>query len=283
MFRLIAIVAFVLILQSQAATAQVVTVRIDSPQNNHTRPAGATVSWTISFATSTGNNAGLALLSTDLVQSPGNPAGVNIPHASGVPSPMTNFSRPAGVTNPPDAGFTTGYVGVQRGPSGRLDLIQIGGGQNTFGQALTGRGVAENAVVVANVGQNGSQQLASGTLTLPSTPGTYTFSLVNTVANVLEQRNNPPSISLVEQAGVVIAQGSISITVGDAAAAGDLNCDGLVNNFDIDPFVLALTNPTVYASFFPNCDFNNADMNNDGFVNNFDIDPFVACLSGDCP
>ena len=61
---------------------------------------------------------------------------------------------------------------------------------------------------------------------------------------------------------------------------GDLNCDGLVNNFDIDPFVLALTNPEQYALSFPECDILNADVNDDGVVNNFDIDPFVALISG---
>ncbi|MBL8879480.1 MAG: hypothetical protein JNG88_10205 [Phycisphaerales bacterium] len=61
---------------------------------------------------------------------------------------------------------------------------------------------------------------------------------------------------------------------------GDLNCDGSVNNFDIDPFVLALTDPTAYAAQFPGCDPLNGDINNDGLLNNFDIDPFVALLTG---
>ncbi|MGE0481067.1 MAG: hypothetical protein AB7Q17_11405 [Phycisphaerae bacterium] len=70
----------------------------------------------------------------------------------------------------------------------------------------------------------------------------------------------------------------------DAAIAalpvpGDLNCDGLVNNFDIDPFVLALTDPASYAAAFPTCDISRADVNDDGLVNNFDIDPFVALLT----
>ncbi|MGE0481870.1 MAG: FG-GAP repeat domain-containing protein [Phycisphaerae bacterium] len=60
----------------------------------------------------------------------------------------------------------------------------------------------------------------------------------------------------------------------------DMNCDGLVNNFDIDPFVLALSNPAQYHATFPNCDISAGDANGDGLVNNFDIDPFVAILSG---
>jgi YD repeat-containing protein len=65
---------------------------------------------------------------------------------------------------------------------------------------------------------------------------------------------------------------------------GDLNCDGLLNTFDIDPFVLALTNPDAYAAAFPACDRMLADVNCDGSVNTFDIDPFVLCLTGGgCP
>jgi len=61
--------------------------------------------------------------------------------------------------------------------------------------------------------------------------------------------------------------------------SGDLNCDGVVNNFDIDPFVLALTDPAGYAQKFPNCDRMLADINGDGVVDNFDIDPFVKLLT----
>jgi photosystem II stability/assembly factor-like uncharacterized protein len=61
---------------------------------------------------------------------------------------------------------------------------------------------------------------------------------------------------------------------------GDLNCDGLVNTFDIDPFVLALTSPDAYAAAFPQCDPMLADVNFDGLVNAFDIDPFVLLLTG---
>ena len=60
---------------------------------------------------------------------------------------------------------------------------------------------------------------------------------------------------------------------------GDLNCDFVVNNFDIDPFVLALTDPNGYKSQYPDCDIMLGDVNGDGFVNNFDIDPFVKLLT----
>jgi hypothetical protein len=61
---------------------------------------------------------------------------------------------------------------------------------------------------------------------------------------------------------------------------GDLNCDWVVNNFDIDPFTLALTDPAGYKQRYPDCDIMLGDINGDGQVNNFDIDPFVVCLLG---
>jgi hypothetical protein len=64
------------------------------------------------------------------------------------------------------------------------------------------------------------------------------------------------------------------------ALTGDMNCDGAVNTFDIDPFVLALTNPSGYAVAHPDCGILSADVNGDGAVNAFDIDPFVLLLTG---
>jgi len=63
------------------------------------------------------------------------------------------------------------------------------------------------------------------------------------------------------------------------AAAGllaDANCDGTVNFFDIDPFVLAMTNMPKYMSQY-GC-VQNCDCDRNGRVNFFDIDPFVKIL-----
>ncbi|MBN2445581.1 MAG: hypothetical protein JXO22_02575 [Phycisphaerae bacterium] len=63
----------------------------------------------------------------------------------------------------------------------------------------------------------------------------------------------------------------------------DLNCDGIADVFDIDPFVLAITAPSAYVVMYPDCDLSAGDMNADGFVDIFDIDGFVRCItSGDC-
>ena len=65
-----------------------------------------------------------------------------------------------------------------------------------------------------------------------------------------------------------------------SACGGDLNCDGVVNFDDINPFVLALSDPAGYQAAFPNCHILNRDCNGDGYVDFDDINPFVAILSG---
>ena len=72
--------------------------------------------------------------------------------------------------------------------------------------------------------------------------------------------------------------GAFLIQVFDPRA--DMNCDGIIDSFDIDPFVLALTDPDAYRATFPDCDINNGDIDGDGDVDAFDIDPFVALLTG---
>jgi hypothetical protein len=70
--------------------------------------------------------------------------------------------------------------------------------------------------------------------------------------------------------------------VRSANARGDLNCDGLINGYDIDPFVLALSSAPDFAAYqaaYPDCDGMLADVNTDGAVNGFDIDPFVTRLT----
>lgn len=72
---------------------------------------------------------------------------------------------------------------------------------------------------------------------------------------------------------------SVSFTAqAPAATIGDLNCDGQIDNFDIDAFVLAMVDPDGYAAAYPACDRSRADINQDNEVNNFDIDPFVSLL-----
>ncbi len=67
------------------------------------------------------------------------------------------------------------------------------------------------------------------------------------------------------------------------AEPADVNCDGLINLFDVDPFILAMFDPAAYATTYPNCDPSLADVNRNGVIEFFDIDPFVDCVLGACP
>lgn len=88
------------------------------------------------------------------------------------------------------------------------------------------------------------------------------LSIVRTLASAVDDNNNGVPDSC------------------EGGLPGDMNCDGVINTGDIDPFVLALLNPSQYAIDFPACNQLNADVNNDGEVNTGDIDPFVALLLG---
>ncbi len=61
---------------------------------------------------------------------------------------------------------------------------------------------------------------------------------------------------------------------------GDMNCDGAVDLLDVDPFILAISDPAGYGAAYPDCDINQADCNQDGVVNLLDVDPFIAILGG---
>ncbi len=63
-------------------------------------------------------------------------------------------------------------------------------------------------------------------------------------------------------------------------AAGDMNCDGVVNFGDINPLVEALTDPGAYVQLFPGCNALNGDLNGDNALGFADINLFVTLLTG---
>ncbi len=73
---------------------------------------------------------------------------------------------------------------------------------------------------------------------------------------------------------------ALEATVCAAVVLGDLNCDGIVDFDDINPFVLALSNPAAYQAAYPDCNILNGDCDNDGDVDFDDINAFVALLGG---
>ena len=92
---------------------------------------------------------------------------------------------------------------------------------------------------------------------------------------------NPVAAADAGHYDVVATNSCGSVTSGAAGLwqRGDINCDGIVNYADINPFVLALSSQTGYEAQFPNCWFFNADASNDNVVNYADINAFVILLN----
>jgi hypothetical protein len=59
---------------------------------------------------------------------------------------------------------------------------------------------------------------------------------------------------------------------------GDLNCDGLVDLADIDPFIQALSDPDGYVLGYPDCRIILADLNRNGSIDGADLQSFVDLL-----
>ena len=79
--------------------------------------------------------------------------------------------------------------------------------------------------------------------------------------------------------GVLLVSDSERLKAFSGFTVGDLNCDGSVDFGDINPFVLALTNPAGYQAAYPDCNIDLADINGDGLVDFGDINPFVRLLT----
>lgn len=235
---------------------------------------GSSIDWSIAFSVSPGDNLGAALVSVDLQQQSGNPVLFDLPPAMDIPPAMANFNRPAGLCNPGEGGAPSGYAGVRRGTAGARNLVQIGGAQNTFGQAFpAGAGVGENANVIVGVGQSGPQVLAAGSFSAPAACGQYTFSLANPIASVILAHNNPPAISLSARAIASLSQSSFTLTV---ALTGDLNLDSHVDIVDLTQLLagFGIASGATLAQ---------GDVTGDGAVNLEDLTMLLAGFGATCP
>lgn len=94
-------------------------------------------------------------------------------------------------------------------------------------------------------------------------------------------------------AGAVVRVGANTYTQNTAAARvyeitpcrGDLNNDGSVDFGDINPFVLALTNPAGFATTYPGLDGSmvfHGDLDCNGILDFGDVNPFVQRMAEQC-
>ncbi len=72
--------------------------------------------------------------------------------------------------------------------------------------------------------------------------------------------------------------GGYGIAVYVPPVSGDVNCDGVMDAGDIEPFITALLDRAAYETRWPHCDADRADLNADGAIDAFDIEPFIALL-----
>lgn len=70
------------------------------------------------------------------------------------------------------------------------------------------------------------------------------------------------------------------VHISPAIQTGDLNCDGVVDDSDVDPFIQALIDPAGYEAINSSCGTFYGDLNGDAAVNALDIGPFIGQLSG---
>lgn len=279
--------ALTLLVLSPATATPIVTLTLESPQAGQTVQPGTMIDWTIKVSVSAGDNAGLALVSCDLVQDAGNAEFFDLPPADpgSIDAVMQNFARPSGISNPGEDGAACGFIGVQRGEAGRMNLVQLGGAQNTFGAAGP-PGIGQDEVVNIGIGQDALPQIVvSGSFSAPGTPGSYSFHLENGCANVLSSADPPPVPPDFWPASHATVEGlpSASFTFSVQRTLGDLNCDSLVNTADIPHFVQALLDPTGYDADhdgdpYPACSRSLADLNEDAGADGLDIQLFVDLL-----
>ncbi len=74
------------------------------------------------------------------------------------------------------------------------------------------------------------------------------------------------------------SNGLFTVQEGPQYVLGDANCDGVLDFDDINPFVLALSDPAAYQVAYPGCPLSNSDCNQDGVADFDDINAFVALL-----
>jgi len=95
-----------------------------------------------------------------------------------------------------------------------------------------------------------------------------------------EYLGSGPSSEMIASYGIPADQPDVMDAVRiQRVHPGDVNCDGTVDFADINPFVLALTDPAGYAAAYPECTIFNADAKGDGYVDFRDIVFFVRLLT----
>lgn len=251
----------------------VVDISISSPQAGTAVSPGSAIQWVIRcVAPASPACYGVAGVSVDLVQGPSNPVFFDLPEAAAVPPEMSGFSRPQGICNPvPGNLAASAYTGTRTGLSGSMNLVQIGGMQNTFGVAGTLMGT--DTLVETGVGQDsGGQVIAEGVFSAPSEPGEYCFEIQNAVVNVLRTQAAMSGIWPVAYAEVMASSSVFCIAV-EAGPTCDYTQDGVADQEDVAYLI-----DVVAGGLNPN--EVDPDFNQDGVADQADVAALVDAIAG---
>ncbi|MCA9251352.1 MAG: hypothetical protein KDA54_09480 [Phycisphaerales bacterium] len=131
------------------------------------------------------------------------------------PAAMADFTAPKGFSNPAGYGGT-----VVNG-----DLIQVGGGQNTINYVLAD---GPTGMVMTGIGY-AEEILATGALTAPAMPGTYTVTIYNVNATTINAGEAGAPVWRAEPATVGVVT-NLTVVV---EACGDDDNDGVCNHADV--------------------------------------------------
>jgi hypothetical protein len=196
-----------------------------------------------------------------------------------------------GWTNWHDAGNPAGAQGV------RVEATFLSGHiwAENVGWINVGDGTPANGVAYANVnGTDFGVNRDPGTNELYGLGWGENIGWLNFDGGALANPPNPARVDVANctLAGFVWAENcgwldlddanayvALEASVCAAGVLGDLDCDGVVDFDDINPFILALSDPASYQIAYPNCNYLNADCDQDGDVDFDDINAFVALLS----
>ncbi|MFH1746866.1 MAG: hypothetical protein ABIG44_07445 [Planctomycetota bacterium] len=110
-----------------------------------------------------------------------------------------------------------------------------------------------------------------------STDGGMTFSPFGTLGSIGWVNDLFYAPGLAPRLLLATTTGIYARTLRDV---GDMNCDGNINAYDIDGFILAVSSAESYYGNFPDGDYFLGDCNGDGFVNAYDIDSFIDLVGG---
>lgn len=152
--------------------------------------------------------------------------------------------------------------------AGQLD-IEVGGllpGDEHDQLVVTGAATLDGTLTVSFI--DGFVPAIGQTFTVMTYPSrTGNFVAVNVPC--------PPGFGV----SVIVLDTSVVVEiVPPAASLGDMNCDCVVNFFDIEPFTLALIDSAAYLEQYGPCDPAKADVNADTDVDAGDIQGFIDLL-----